>query len=167
LSLKDGVLGVTVRYGRQPLLAFFWLLFFWMMGVAIFGHAERQGAFKPASFVALRSPEWILCGFEPSEKRVLLATQQPTPGRALPGQSQLACYRSQLEAASYPRFNAWMYSLDTLFPVLEIDQKNAWRPDPNKPWGEPAIAYFYLQSVVGWALSLLAVAGFSGVVKSR
>jgi hypothetical protein len=51
--------------------------------------------------------------------------------------------------------------------VLEIDQKNAWRPDPNKPWGRMAIAYFYLQSVVRWALSLLAVAGFSGVVKSR
>jgi len=167
LAAKDGILGVTVRYGRQPLLAFFWLFFFWMTGVALFGHAESHGAFKPASFVALRSPEWILCGFEPSEERVLLAMQQPMAGRALPGQSQLDCYRSQLEAASYPRFNAWMYSLDTLFPVLEIDQKNAWRPDPNKPWGRMAIAYFYLQSVVGWALSLLAVAGFSGVVKSR
>ena len=29
-----------------------------------------------------------------------------------------------------------------------------------------AINYFYFQSVVGWALSLLAVAGFSGLVKS-
>jgi len=167
LAAKDGVLGVTVRYGRQPLLAFLWLLIFWMTGVAVFGYAENQGAFKPASFVALRSPEWVLCGFEPSEERLLLATQQSMAGRAAPGQSQLDCFRSQLEAASYPRFNAWMYSLDTLFPVLEIDQKNAWRPDPNKPWGSLAIAYFYLQSVIGWALSLLAVAGFSGVVKSR
>lgn len=167
LAVNDGVLAITVRYGRQPLLAFFWLFFFWAAGVLIFSHAERHGAFKPASFVVLRSPEWLLCGFEPSEERVLLANQQSTRGRASPGQTQLDCYRSQLEATSYPRFNAWMYSLDTLFPVLEIDQKNAWRPDPSKPWGSQAIAYFYLQSILGWALSLLAVAGFSGLVKSR
>lgn len=167
LAANDGILAITIRYGRQPLLAFFWLLVFWVAGVLIFAHAERHGAFKPASLVVLRSPEWILCAFEPSEERVLLAAQQPSRGRAIAGQNQLDCYRSQLEAASYPRFNAWMYSLDTLFPVLEIDQKNAWRPDPSKPWGSQAIAYFYLQSVLGWALSLLAVAGFSGVVKSR
>jgi hypothetical protein len=28
------------------------------------------------------------------------------------------------------------------------------------------IHYFYFQSVIGWALSLLAIAGFSGLVKS-
>jgi hypothetical protein len=167
LTFKDFILAITVRYGRQPLLAFVWLLIFWAAGVAIFGYAERRGAFKPASFVVLRSPEWLLCGFEASEERFLTAAQQNSRGRAKPGQNQLDCYRSQLEASSYPRFNAWMYSLDTLFPVLEIDQKNAWRPDPNKPGGTEAIAYFYLQSVLGWALSLLAVAGFSGVVRSR
>jgi hypothetical protein len=84
LAAKDGVLGVTVRYGRQPLLAFFWLFLFWMTGVVIFGYAESQGAFKPASFVVLRSPEWVLCGFEPSEERLLLATQQSMAGRAAP-----------------------------------------------------------------------------------
>jgi hypothetical protein len=29
-----------------------------------------------------------------------------------------------------------------------------------------AVSYFYFQSIVGWALSLLATAGFSGLVKS-
>ena len=88
-------------------------------------------------------------------------------GLAAPGQAQLDCFRSQFEASGYPYLNAWMYSLDTLFPVLELDQKTFWRPDPNKDWGRPALAYFYLQSMIGWALSLLAIAGFSGLVKSR
>jgi hypothetical protein len=60
-----------------------------------------------------------------------------------------------------------MYSLETLFPVLEIDQKTFWRPDPAKQWGVFALIFFYFQSTVGWILSLLAVAGFSGLVKSR
>jgi hypothetical protein len=59
-----------------------------------------------------------------------------------------------------------MYSLDTLLPVLDMGQRTYWRPNPAKPGGRVAINYFYFQSVVGWALSLLAVAGFSGLVKS-
>lgn len=167
LAAKDGVLGATVRYGRQPLWAFFWLLLFWAVGVAVFGFGESRGAFKPTSVVIMRSPEWLLCGFDSTQERMLLANQQVGRGRAEPGQTQLDCYRSQIEASSYPRFNPWMYSLDVLIPVVEIDQKSYWRPDQTKPWGRMTAAYFYVQSIFGWVLGLLAIAGFSGLVKSR
>jgi hypothetical protein len=58
-----------------------------------------------------------------------------------------------------------MYSLDALLPVMEIGQKEYWRSDPSKPNG--VLNYYYFLSVIGWALSLLAVAGFSGLVKSK
>jgi hypothetical protein len=60
-----------------------------------------------------------------------------------------------------------MYSLDTMLPVMEIGQKLYWRPDPSKPRGVPTLNYYYFLSVIGWTLSLLAVAGFSGLVKSK
>jgi hypothetical protein len=166
LTALDGVLAVTLAYGRQPLLAFVWLILFWVTGVAVFAHAERHGAFKPNSAVVLRAPEWTLCGLDASEQRVLVANRQAAPGLATGGQTQLSCFRQQWEASSYPEFNAWMYSLDTLLPVLEMGQKAFWRPNPTEPGGELALGYFYFQSIVGWALSLLAVAGFSGLVKS-
>lgn len=166
LWTTDGILALTVAYGRQPLLAFFWLILFWGMGVGIFDYAERRGAFKPNSAVVLRAPEWTLCGLEKAQQRTMFSTPQPVNGLAEKGQTQLACYRSRIEASSYPEFNPWMYSLDTLLPVIEIGQKAFWRPDPSMPGGELAIGYFYFQSLVGWALSLLAVAGFSGLVKS-
>jgi hypothetical protein len=165
LAAADGILGVTLAYGRQPLLAFVWLLLFWVLGVAVFGQAQRQGAVMPNSAVVLRSPEWTLCGIETSEQRSLIATTQTT-GLASSGQTQLDCFRQRWEASSYPAFNPWMYSLDTLLPVLDMGQKAFWRPNPAKPGGGLAINYFYFQSIVGWALSLLAVAGFSGLVKS-
>lgn len=165
LTAADGVLGITLAYGRQPLLAFVWLLFFWFLGVAIFGYAEHRGAVMPNSAVVLRAPEWTLCGIERSEQRSLIATQQ-TSGLAEPEQTQLACFRQRWEASSYPAFSPWMYSLDTLLPVLDMGQRTFWRPNPSKPGGRIAINYFYFQSIVGWALSLLAVAGFSGLVKS-
>jgi len=166
LTALDGVLAITLAYGRQPLLAFVWLILFWGAGVVVFAHAERQGAFKPNSAVVLRAPEWTLCGLDRSEERVLVANRQAASGLATGGQTQLACFRQQWEASSYPEFNPWMYSLDTLLPVLDMGQKAFWRPNPTEPGGELALGYFYFQSIVGWALSLLAVAGFSGLVKS-
>ena len=165
LFVADGILGITLGYGRRPLFALLWLAFFWLAGVAIFAHAERQGAIMPNSAVVLRAPEWTLCGIEQGEQRPLVATGL-SQGLATPGQNQLACFRQRWEASSYPAFSPWMYSLDTLLPVLDMGQRSFWRPNPAKPGGRIAISYFYFQSVVGWALSLLAVAGFSGLVKS-
>ncbi|PWK68989.1 hypothetical protein [Aminobacter sp. AP02] len=167
LALNDGMLAVTVRYGRQPLLALLWLTLFWGIGVAVFGFAERSGALKPNSPVVLRSLEWTMCALEQTESRYMPSTGQVMPGRALAGQNQLSCFLSQPEASSYPEYNPWMYSLDSLLPVMEIGQKEYWRPDPSQPNGVLTLNYYYFQSVVGWALSLLAVAGFSGLVKSK
>lgn len=165
LFVADGILGITVGYGRRPLFALLWLVFFWLLGVAIFGHAESRGAIMPNSPVVLRAPEWTLCGIEQSEQRSLVASGA-SQGLAAPGQNQLACFRQRWEASSFPAFSPWMYSLDTLLPVLDMGQRSFWRPNPTKPGGRVAINYFYFHSVVGWALSLLAVAGFSGLVKS-
>ncbi|WP_376986688.1 hypothetical protein [Bosea sp. R86505] len=166
LTVTDGFLAATLVYGRQPLFAFVWLILFWLVGVGIFGMAERAGGFKPNSAVVLRAPEWTLCGVERTQQRLLGAPPQAAAGRAAPGQTQLACYREQGEASSYPEFNPWFYSLDTLLPVLDLGQKSFWRPNPVGRHGRVAISYFYVQAIVGWALSLLAVAGFSGLVKS-
>ena len=49
---------------------------------------------------------------------------------------------------------------------MEIEQQANWTPDTNHPLGLWARAALYLSIILGWALSLLAVAGFSGLVKS-
>ena len=49
LHAKDGLLGVTLGYGRQPLLSFAWLLLFWGLGVVVFAFAQAQSAIKPNS----------------------------------------------------------------------------------------------------------------------
>ena len=49
LAVNDGVLAVTVRYGRQPLLALVWLILFWAIGVVVFALAEQSSALKPNS----------------------------------------------------------------------------------------------------------------------
>ncbi|HEV2896608.1 MAG TPA: hypothetical protein VGX71_01975 [Pseudaminobacter sp.] len=167
LAAIDGILAVTVRYGRQPLYAFVWLMLFWVIGAVVFNLAYRNGALKPNSPIVLRSLEWTLCAFEQTDGRYMPSTGQVMSGRATAGETQLSCFLSQPESASYPEFHPWMYSLDTLLPVTELGQGEFWRPDPSKPKGWVPLHYYFFQSVIGWALSLLAVAGFSGLVKSR
>ena len=167
LVVTDGVLAVTLRYGRQPLMALLWMVLFWAIGVFVFALAERNGALKPNSPVVLRSTEWTMCGLQETESRFMPSIGQVLAGRAETGENQLTCFRRQPEAASYPEFNAVMYSLDVLLPVLVIGQKEYWRPDSAMPKGTLTLNYYFFQSVVGWALSLLAVAGFSGLVKSN
>lgn len=167
LAVNDGVLAVTVRYGRQPLLALLWLILFWAIGAVVFGIAEQNSALKPNSPVVLRSLEWTMCALQQTNSRYMPSTGQVMAGRASSGQTQLSCFLSQPEASSYPEFNPLMYSLDAMLPVMEIGQKQYWRPDPSKPKGLLTLNYYYFLSVIGWALSLLAVAGFSGLVKSK
>jgi hypothetical protein len=167
LAAKDWLLGVTLGYGRHPLLAFLWLAGVWSIGVLVFTKADDIGAMKPNTAVVLRSVEWTSCRLPKGTEVELAGTGQRLQGRADPGQSQLDCFRSQFEALSYPELNPVMYSLDTLFPFVEIGQREFWRPDPAKPFGGVTITFYYIETILGWALSLLAVAGFSGLVKSN
>jgi hypothetical protein len=58
--------------------------------------------------------------------------------------------------------------------VVELEMQEHWIPDEPQsdglPWHERigvwTRAYLWLHIALGWALSLLAVAGFSGLVKS-
>lgn len=59
-----------------------------------------------------------------------------------------------------------IYSLDTLVPIASLQQQEFWIPDEIKAYGAPARVYLWDHILAGWALSLLAVAGFSGLVRS-
>ena len=80
--------------------------------------------------------------------------------------SQLDCFLAQPEAQSYPAFRSGIYSADTLLPIVHLEMQEFWIPDGDHPVGRWARSFLWMQIAMGWALSLLAVAGFSGLVKS-
>ncbi len=153
----DFMLDQTIRFGRRPLRAGLWLALLWLVGGLGFFAAWQGGAMKPANAFVLRSAEWVECAAPPASG----ATR-----RADAGETQLACFLRQPQGASYPEFNAFIYAADVLFPLVEIEQQAHWTPDEDKPGGLAAKWLMYAKIILGWALSLLAVAGFSGLVKS-
>lgn len=97
----------------------------------------------------------------------LASTTQAPRLLARGGEAQLDCFGRQAEASGYPAFNAWVYSADTLLPIVQLGMQQFWIPDSGatSPLGRLARWFLWVQIVAGWALSLLAVAGFSGLIK--
>jgi cytoskeletal protein CcmA (bactofilin family) len=147
----DRLLGALIAYGHRPLRTLWWLAAMWLLGAVLFGVAHGDGAFKPNNAFILSKPEWAQCA----------------DGGARRGDhpSTLACYRAQPEAAGYPRFNAALYSLDTLVPVVDLEVQDYWVPDETV--SPAARTYLWVHIAMGWFLALLAVAGFSGLIDTR
>ncbi len=145
ICIKDGLLNITVRYGHRPLQAFWLLLGLYAIGVCIFAYAAGEGAFKPNNPRVLMTDQWADCAdIEPS---------------------QMACFLGKVP--SYPQFNALIYSADTVLPVVDLEMQKSWIPDESQGIiGRSARVYLWFQIFMGWLLSLLALAGFAGLVKS-
>jgi hypothetical protein len=148
LWLSDGLLGLTVRYGRRPMLAFAWLAVIWLLGAAIFHQADRAGALRPNNGGVLLSAAWQACKDEEPDR--------------------LACWRAKPEGRDWPHFDPLVYSLDLALPVVNLQMAQWWTPDEAAAWqwAEATRRWKWGQIILGWALSLLAVAGFSGLVKT-
>ena len=70
--------------------------------------------------------------------------------------------RGETGSGELPRFNSLVYSADTLLPIVSLEMQGFWIPDERTTRGQVARVYLWLHIAVGWALSLLAVAGFWG-----
>lgn len=166
LWAADGLLRITIGYGLRPLRAMLWLTGFWLAGTALFAAAEQASAVRPAPVVALRSPEWVLCAAGPEAKVAMASLGDSRPGLARPGETQLTCWRRQPEASAYTKFNPWMFAMDKLLPGSESGQSELWALDTRTALGATAKRAGHALGVIGSALSLLAIAGFSGIVRS-
>jgi hypothetical protein len=69
------------------------------------------------------------------------------------------------------RFTASVYSLENSLPLVNLDQKDHWTPDPNPQvsrWMPGFLRWFrWGQVLVGWLLATLFVAGVTGVVRKE
>jgi hypothetical protein len=163
LLLWDTVLAQVTGYGYRPFRALYFLAGLWLYGAFVFGDAARVDSIKPNNPFILRSAEWAYCA--PDYVQEVAAVQYaPRNGD---GRSQLACFRAQPEAQGYPAFNALVYSADTLLPIVEMEMQEFWLPDDSHAYGAVARVYLWVHIALGWAFSILAVAGFTGLIRTE
>jgi hypothetical protein len=152
--------GLLIGHGYRPLRVLF------IMGVVAlacgfyFKLAAEQGVFAPRDSQVVLSADFAKCRPE--------AGGNWTECAAIAGR----------KFAEYPRFNPWVYSFNVLLPVIDLQQEKAWmpmrkevnltlggRPVTIPGWGTNALVLAEL--MFGWVASLLAVAAFSGLVKTE
>ncbi len=157
------VLGLTIDHGYRPQKIFRYLLLLIIVGSLIFSWGESHNLMSPSKIRAYN-------------------------------QSEKNCNTNQQQTISddYPKFHAFMYSVDALVPVIDFHQESYWLPNGNKskntkmptvyldfstsnPLPKLNIAqantgnllrwYFWFHIAMGWVLTSLAVAGFTGLVR--
>ncbi|QHQ37209.1 hypothetical protein [Algicella marina] len=168
-SAWDWLLRWTIAYGYRPLQALWPLAAIWFVGVLLYWTAWENGAFKPNNAFVLRSDEWVLCATTQPDIAKLSAEEFQERSRRWQGKGyahQVDCFEDQAEARSYPEFQSALYSLDVLVPLVHLELQEYWLPDEATTLGAVARGFHWVQIIAGWALSLLAVAGFSGLVRN-
>ncbi|MCF6273088.1 MAG: hypothetical protein L3J37_07835 [Rhodobacteraceae bacterium] len=139
------LLKVSAGYGHRPSLSIIWLAGLMLFGMLVFILADLAGAVKPGSLLVWQSQAWMGCADAASQKWCYLLSE--------PGQS-------------YPIFNPFIYSADTLLPIVDLEMQDAWIPDARHGIsGIAARTYLWAHIALGWFFSLVAVAGFSGLIK--
>jgi hypothetical protein len=145
--------------------------------------------YRPLRVLAIMAVVGVACGFyfrlaaekgvfAPRDAQVFL---QPDFDRCRPhaGGNWTECANVVgAKFAEYPQFNPWVYSFNVLFPVVDLYQEKSWVPMRKEfrfeiaegvtveapGWGTTALVWAEL--VFGGVASLLAVAAFSGLVKT-
>jgi hypothetical protein len=64
-------------------------------------------------------------------------------------------------------FSAIAYSIDTFLPIIDLRQEKYWIASGVGLRGTLVQVYSWVHAACGWALSTLAVAAFSGILKKR
>lgn len=63
------------------------------------------------------------------------------------------------------QFNSIAYSVDSFLPVINLRQDDNWAPKSTDPIGFLLQIYQWIHVLLGWLLTTLAIAGFTGLVK--
>lgn len=145
------LLGHTIAHGYRP------------HQVLVFGLVV---VFVGTIMFSLGSPNWG-------------ASDIMSPAQVRPFSSSLTPTTFQQEeiSSNYPAFNPLIYSLDTFVPIIDLHQQKYWLPNANNEAELPLNSfmirvsgcylrwYLWLHITVGWIVTSLWVAGFTGLVR--
>ena len=118
----------------------------WLYGV-VAGYGER-----PLRLVSAMALVWLLCG-----------------GAYWAANEEGAIAPPRAATRSTAEFHPWLYSLDLLLPLVDLQQAREWAPLPLEParpddfWRGVTPALTWFEAIFGWAAALLLVLAVSGV----
>lgn len=170
--------GKLAGYGYKPIRLLKWLAGTWLLFGFLFHLLAWQGVFAPSNPLVFQNKDLEHCSPGFDEKKA--TTEKPKIG------NWFWCPELQGE---YTTFNPYMYSLDLILPLVDLQQDKDWAPYINTPrkydttkakasnfildlvewnawtWNHLARFLVWIEIIFGWILSLMVVAVLSGIGK--
>jgi hypothetical protein len=63
-------------------------------------------------------------------------------------------------------FSPVLYAIDTVIPLISLDQRTTWYADPHAPWGAVVMWWLNLATMLGWLLSSIFVLSLTRLARS-
>jgi hypothetical protein len=63
-------------------------------------------------------------------------------------------------------FSPVLYTIDTVVPLISLDQRSTWYPDPHAPGGEIVLLWLNIATLLGWMLSSIFVLSLARLSRS-
>ncbi len=63
-------------------------------------------------------------------------------------------------------FSPVLYTIDTVVPLISLDQRATWYPDPHVPGGEFVLLWLNIATLLGWLLSSIFVLSLARLSRS-
>ena len=67
---------------------------------------------------------------------------------------------------AYPKFNAFVYSLEKFVPLVKLDMGDYWTPDADQKGGQALQRLLWFHISAGWVLTTLWAASITGFLKT-
>ena len=129
------------------------------MGATI-AHGYKPTRALVAILVLLFSGAVLLSG-DPG-RQAMVASKAPTTNQPTPLASTAARPKALTCPPDYPCFNPWVYSAETVIPLITLGQTDNWQPAGGLSRYQ---LWTWAATALGWLFTTLAVAGLTGVIR--
>ena len=151
----DAAFSITVGYGYRPGRVLWLLAILLILVTASLLAPDTQNAMRaaPAGTVyTTRGPLPTQSGNRPAQDGPSTATSRIHADAC--GDGQVIC------------FNPLLYAIDTVIPLVSLDQRSTWHPDASAPDGTFMQWWLNAATVLGWLLSSIFVLSLAGLARS-
>jgi hypothetical protein len=143
-SVLDAVYGWTVGYGYRPTRVL------WLLGLLLI--LVTASLITPAVQGTLRAS---------SEGDVFTTT-----GQLIEADGPIQPLHDPCGDGRVRCFHPVLYALDSVVPLIDLDQRATWYPSPYSPWGGVVEWWLSLAAVAGWILSSIFLLSFARLARN-
>lgn len=166
--------GALTGYGYRPMRLLAWILGIWLFFTSVYWYAAlEQNVFAPSNPLVFQNEAYATCRKEYGE-----GWQKRSPDTPIPA-SIGNWYTCDALRGEYTGFSPGAYSLDILLSLVDLQQEKDWGPITATPsanawvefwnwdWGHGIRFLVWLETLIGWGISLLLVAIVSGLTRRK